>query len=331
MAHELTERDQMFTVRKPAWHGLGHVFDEAPSREEAQKLAHPWEPVTAPIFAEKPQISEDGDLYTVMEEVPGYKSVVRDDTGDVLGVVSDTYQPIRNQEMYDIAETIEGEAKGDVIFETGGSLKGGSKVWLLIRLRDPIQVGDDAETATIPYFAIQNSHDGSSSFRGQATMTRIVCDNTAKVADLDARQRGTEFTFRHTLNVQDRIDEARQALTGWRESIQAYADLSEHLLLQPVDPSRAKDFLHAFIPEPPPSTASERVLNNVARAREQWWGIYQGETTERITGTEYGLIQTCVEYLNHARRAHTQETLFRRAYLDRDRLVAGAMKTLARV
>ena len=324
--HNITERDALFTVRTPAWHRLGHVFDEYPTRREAQEIAHPWEPVSAPLFTEEPAVDPDAGLMTDFEEVPGYRAVQRSDTGAVLGVVSDTYGLVSNTEMYDIAEALEGEAGGDVRFETGGSLKGGAKVWLLVRLRDPLTLRGDAETATIPYYALQNAHDGSGSFRGQATMTRIVCDNTAQMADLDARQRGTEFTFRHTRNVRERIEEARTALAGWRESVDAYRMLSEHLVDSRISRNQAGQFLERFIPAPPPSTASDRVMHNVEEARLQWRGIYTGQTTEALRGTRWGLVQASVEYLQHARRARSEESRFQRAYLDRSRLVQDAVR-----
>ena len=326
MAHNVTDRDGLFVVRKPAWHGLGTVFPDHPTREEAQKIAHNWEPITAPIFSERPIVAEDGDLTTVMEEVEGFKSVVRSDTSDVLGVVSESYTPVNNSEMYDIAEAIEGEAKGSVMYETGGSLKGGSKVWLLIRLRDPLIIGGDDATATIPYYALQNNHDGLGSFRGQATMTRIVCDNTAQVADLDARARGTEFVFRHTRNVKDRIDEARAALAGWRESIESYRLLAEHLASEPISRAEARLFIESFIPEPMEHIVTERVRNNIDRSREAWWEFYNDQTTERLQNTRWGLVQASVEYLNHGKRAHTKESRFKRSYLDRSELTQQAMK-----
>ena len=326
MAHHVTERDNLFTTRTPAWHGLGTVFPDHPTREEAQKIAHNWEPITAPIFSERPIVAEDGDLTTVMEEVEGYKSVVRSDTNDVLGVVSESYTPVNNSEMYDIAEAIEGEAKGSVMYETGGSLKGGSKVWLLIRLRDPLIIGGDDATATIPYYALQNNHDGLGSFRGQATMTRIVCDNTAQVADLDARARGTEFVFRHTRNVKDRIEEARAALAGWRESIETYRLLAEHLASEPISRAEARLFIESFIPEPMEHIVTERVRNNIDRSREAWWEFYNDQTTERLQNTRWGLVQASVEYLNHGKRAHTKESRFKRSYLDRSELTQQAMK-----
>lgn len=327
MAHNITDRDGMFTVRQPAWHGLGEVLPEHPTRYEAQQIAHPWEPITEPIFTEEPMIDDiTGSIRSSFQPVPGHVAVKRSDTGGTIGVVSETYTPINNAEMYEIAEAIEGEAEGSVQYETGGSLKGGSKVWLLIRLRDPLIIGGDESTATIPYYALQNSHDGSGSFRGQATMTRIVCDNTSQVADLDARARGTEFTFRHTTHVQGRIDDARVALAGWRESIETYRMLSEHLLDSPIGRGEAETFVDRFIPAPLPSTATERVMTNVENARGAFWKIYRGETNERIAGTRYGLVQAAVEYLNHARRTTSEESRFKRSYLDRNKLMADAAR-----
>ena len=330
MAHNVTERDALFTVREPAWHGLGVVLPEYGTREELQPLVHGWEPVTTPLYTEEPIIDEGGPNvgYT---EVPGFRAVQRSDNGDTLGVVSDTYELVSNDELWDIAEAIEGEARGEIMFETGGSLKGGAKVWLLIRLRDPLTVRGDEETGTIAYYALQNSHDGSGSFRGQATMTRIVCDNTAQMADLDSQRRGTQFVFRHTRNVKDRIEEAREALAGWRDSIEAYRMLSEHLGAERIGAGAGWDFVERFIPAPPPSTASDRVMANVDEARQTWLGIYRGEANERILGTRWGLVQASVEYLNHGRRAHSQESRFKRAYLDQSRLLQDAVSLAQKV
>lgn len=331
MAHGITDRDGLFVTREPAWHGLGVVLPEYGTREELQPLVHGWEPVTTPLYTEDPYITEQGIAGTDFEEVPGFRAVQRSDSGATLGVVSDTYELVSNTELWDIAEAIEGEARGEVMFETGGSLKGGAKVWLLIRLRDPLTVRGDEETGTVAYYALQNAHDGSGSFRGQATMTRIVCDNTAQMADLDSQQRGTSFTFRHTRNVKDRIEDAREALAGWRESIDAYRMLSEHLGAERIGGDQYRDFVERFIPAPPPSTASDRVMANVEEARQTWLGIYRGEANARIIGTRWGLVQASVEYLNHGRRAHSQESRFKRAYLDQSRLMQDAVKIAQKV
>lgn len=324
MAHNITERDGFFTVRQAAWHGLGTVLGEYPTIEEAKKIAHPWEPITEEIFRRVVEVNEEGELVEHMEPIENFVAKVRSDTNEVLGVTSETLETVNNSVMYDIAEAIEGEARGSVQLETGGSLLGGKKVWLLLKLRDPLMISDDPNGAVIPYYALQNAHDGSGSFRGQATMTRIVCDNTAQMADLDARTRGTEFTFSHTKGIHDRIEEARTALTGWRDSVRSYRQMMTHLRELEITREQQRTFLDAWMPLPMPNVATERSMLFAEKARETYMSILNGPTCEGIDLTVYGLVQASVEYLNYGRRAHTQATRFKRSYLTRDEMVSTA-------
>lgn len=329
MAHDIWSNDQILTVRKPGWHGLGVTLDDYPDREEAQQIAHPWEPITEPVYLADPGFEApliegmDPEPVTIYTEAPEFKAVRRSDDGTLLGVVGDSYVPVTNGEMWDIAEALQGEAD-DVMFETAGSLQGGRKVWILVRLKDPIALSKDPNGTTLPYFALQNAHNGSSAFRGQAIMTRIVCANTSQIADQEARTRGTQFSFKHTKNVGDRIEEAREALLGWRHSINEWTQLTEHMLNVRVDD--VHEFLERWIPMPPPHTASERVIRNVEEARDLWWSAYNSQTCEGITGTAQGVFAASTEYAEHYRRANNRETAFRRSYLDANRAVQTAQK-----
>jgi phage/plasmid-like protein (TIGR03299 family) len=350
MAHRIEDTDGLFVVREPAWHGLGTVLDHTPSREEAQQIAHPWEPVDETLYRQVVTVhAHDKDCWinvegpasqppslvcgleegpsTHFEAIEGFVGKARSDIGTLLGVTSDTYQSIRNAEMYDIAEALEksfGDAPSPVLYETGGSLMGGKKVWLLIRLAEPLKVKGDPYGDTIMYYALQNAHDGLGSFRGQATGTRIVCDNTSQMADLDARARGTEFVFRHTRNVQERIEQAKQALAGWREGIETWNQLAEHYVTLPVSEQGRELFLEQFVPMPAANVISDRVRNNIEEARAHIRKILVSPTCEGIQHTPWGLLQASVEYSQHVRRANTKETLFKRAYLDRSSLVESA-------
>lgn len=326
MAHEITSSDNLFSVRERTWHGLGVILPEHPSREEAQALAHPWEPIETPLYVAEPRIV-DGEPITEYVPVKTHKGIARDDNGETLGVVGSGYEPVTNDEMWDIAEAVQGSGV-DVRYETAGTLKGGQKTWILLRLDEPIQLANDPRGATLPYYALQNAHDGSGAFRGQAVMTRIVCANTSQAADLDARQRGTEFSFRHSKNVGDRIEQAREALTGWREALDNWVSLSEHLLQIEMSEDDVRAFLDRWMPEPDPSYASERVRANVAEARGEFYGSLRSITCEGIDSTAYGVLQASVEYAEHLRFAQTQETRFRRSYLKRNKIVEHASKLL---
>lgn len=333
MAHEIWDTDRFITVRKPAWHGLGQVLDEYPTRAEAQQLVHPWEPITESVYLSEPEMRWDAQVgewfpEARYDEAPGFKAVRRSDNGHLLGIVGEGYEPVTNNEMWDIAEALQGGASNDVKFETAGSLQGGAKVWLLITLNEPITLAGDPHGATLPYYSLQNAHNGSGAFRGQATMTRIVCANTAHIADLDARARGTEFTFKHTKNVGERIEEARQALQGWRESLTIWKQLSEHMLNLSVEQDDVLEFVDRWIPMPPENLATERVIRNVEAARADWWGAYQSQTCEGIQGTAHGLLQASTEYAEHFRRAQSAESRFRRSFLDRSEVVQSAQKLI---
>ena len=326
MAHHITERDGVFTVREPAWHGLGEVLPDYPSREQAQKIAHPWEPVSEPVYRKVPYIDGYGVLREKYEPIDEYQAMVRSDDGYTLGVVSDTYELVGNSEMYDIAEAVESGDPDSVMYETGGSLKGGRKVWLLLRLKEPLKIDGDPKGDTIPYFALQNAHDGSGAFRGQSIMTRIVCDNTSGMADLEARQRGTEFVFHHTKNVKARIEQARKALEGWRESVQAYNRLMNHLAgVEVTDPMREL-FIEQFIPTPPPHMYSARVATNIENARSTLRTIYSSVTCRDTANTAYGVVQGAIEYNQHYRKARNAESRFKRAYLERSAVTADAVQ-----
>jgi phage/plasmid-like protein (TIGR03299 family) len=325
----MTSSDGFFAVRQAAWHGLGTVFEDYPKRVEAQQLAHPWEPMAVPVYTrrvvvERDEITGQEVEREVFEEIKGHVANIRDDNRAELGVVPVTYNLVQNSQLWDVAEALENSGP-DVMFETGGSYGGGKGVWVLIRLKEPLIVRGDPRGETIPYYALQNSHDGTGAFRGQATMTRIVCANTSRIADVEAKARGTEFAFRHSKNVDDRIEEAREALAGWRQALADWQDTSQELISKPVTDGNAVRFLHKFIPMPPRNLISDKVEQNVHAARAQWKEAYEGITGEGIKGTAYGLVQASIEYQEWYRRANNSESRFKRSFLSRNTIVSDAV------
>jgi phage/plasmid-like protein (TIGR03299 family) len=328
MSHQITETDKMFSYRKPTWHGLGTILDEYPTRAEAQKMVHDWEPIGNEIYRKVPAIV-DGEPVMVDEVIPGKIEYRRSDNGQHLSVNNESLAIVYNNDVWDVAEAIQGGPATDVLYETGGSLKGGGLVWVMLRLAEPIKIKGD-KSLNLPYYLLQNGHDGMTAFKGSATNVRVECANTVRFADLDAKMHGTEFTFRHTVNVQDRVAEARRAMTGWRESIDEYTLLAEHMIGEKVSPKGELQFLERFIPAPLSTLTSERVKANIEEARGQFMTVYRSQTNEGITGTSYGLLQAASEWSEHIRRAkgNQMESKFKRALLTPNTVMTHA-KTFA--
>ncbi len=327
MAHNITSTDGLFVVREPAWHGLGNVVDDFitswPEAREAAGLT--WDVREVPVFSRHG--SPEAPTYRPIE---GQKMLVRDDSGECLAIHNDTYTPFPNADLGPLMEALVGEE--DVRYETVGSLKGGRKVWALVRLADPIEVPGDPKGATLPRLAIQNSHDGSGSLRAQALMTRIVCDNTSQAADYEAKRNGTQYVFRHTQNIHDYVDAAKAAVKGLRDTREEYMRWANDLMGIRISAKQEAEFISMFFPEPPADVISDRVRANIAEARQDFRNILASDTMDDdVRATGYGLVQGAIEYLDHVRGYQSKETHFNRSYLTTEPLKAKAERMVREV
>lgn len=157
--------ESMFYVRETPWHGLGTKVKEAPASNDALILAGlNWQVLQEPIFT------------AASEPIEGYKVNVRDSDRKALGVVTDRYKVIQNNEAFAFTDELLGEG---VRYETAGSLQGGKKVWLLAHMpREYIISGEQIS----PYLVFSNTHDGSGAIKVALTPIRVVCQNTLNLA-----------------------------------------------------------------------------------------------------------------------------------------------------
>jgi phage/plasmid-like protein (TIGR03299 family) len=315
--------DTGFFVRQPAWHGQGNVLDDYPeSWAAARPLAGlDWDPIEERIFRLDSVEPDTGR--PVYAEIEDRKAIVRSDNGNVLSVRQDSYQIISHDEMGEIVDAVANMP--GVRYETAGSIEGGKGVWALALLDEPVTLpGDD--TLTLPYLALLNRHDGKGAMKVLSTNVRVVCANTWKAAEMNGERDGTVFSFRHTAGWRDRIEEARAAVSGVRDSFAEYVAEATDLLGITVTPRQRELFVREFIPTPPDGLVSDRVARNIEEARAAVRLILESKTTEHVSGTAYGLAQAAGEYLDHVRAARTWETRLNRSLLRPEPLKTKAVR-----
>src|SRR5205823_14481433 len=124
---------------------------------------------------------------------------------EYLGIVSDDYAEVQNEETADTLDRLADESGAH--FETGGSLRGGRSVFITMKLPTSMRIAgvDDMDL----YLCATTSHDGTSALRVDASPIRVVCANTQRAAI--AHSKGS-YTFRHTSNVRSQIAQAREAM-----------------------------------------------------------------------------------------------------------------------
>lgn len=201
--------ESLFSVRETPWHGRGIIVEEAPSSEEAIRLAGlNWEVQQQPIYL------ADGT------EIKGNYANVRSSDGKALGIVGDRYKIVQNTDAFAFTDALLGEG---VKYETAGSLKDGKVIWLLAKMPETIEIlGDKVE----PYMVFTNTHDGSGAVRVCMTPVRVVCNNTLNAAIRGARR---VWSARHTGSVTNKLDDARETLQFANQYLEATKQTFEDL------------------------------------------------------------------------------------------------------
>lgn len=201
--------DTMFSTREVPWHGLGEIVKEAPTSEDAIRLAGiDWKVEQEPIFL------EDGT------QIKGNWANVRSSDGKPLGIVGERYKIVQNTEAFAFTDALLGEG---VRYETAGALKDGKVIWLLARMPESIEVLGDVVD---PYLVFTNTHDGSGAVRVCMTNVRVVCNNTLNMALNRAKR---VWSARHTGSITNKLDDAIQTLELAHKYIEATKETFEEL------------------------------------------------------------------------------------------------------
>jgi phage/plasmid-like protein (TIGR03299 family) len=337
--------EQGFMVRTPAWHGLGVVLDDYPSREEAMALAgHDFDVLEFPSFTAIPLPGPDdaplsadpaalgfkatGNGYLRRDD--GFTSLVRSDTLALLHKPKDSYERIPNALAYEVAELL---FEQGFQYETGITLDGGKQCAITLKLDEPIVIpGDDSPI--LPYGCLSWAHDGSGALKARSGTIRQVCANTVAASEAEGARLGTDFTFRHTKNVRDRIEDAKEVIKGVRAGLDVYREIMCELATIDVTPDQRDLFVSTIIGDTDGklsgSTAtSSRVKTNIERERTKVLSLFMGPTipeAHELTG--YGLFQAGVEYFDHLRAYRSQESYVKRTLLTSNPAKASLTKTI---
>lgn len=280
MAHNITERDGLVLHGKPAWHGLGVVVKDAPTPAEALQIARlGWHVERAPVKCERVVLGVDADGNPTSERretvIPSHVANVRQDTGEILGVVGADYSILQN---CDLAGLVQRAGQGArVTIESAGSLRAGRDVFFLAHLGS-FTIGK-ADRSHL-YALLANSHDGSRALTVLPTSVRVVCANTLRAALSSGESSRQTINLRHTKNLDDRLPDVVAALKGasalaHREEEKARALAARSLTIAELGEYFARTYVAMYGPVPKVTAASTKgEKTRATRAAEtvEAWG-----------------------------------------------------------
>lgn len=287
--------ETMFYVRTEPWHGLGTKVMEAPTSKDALQLAElDWQVIQEPVF-------------TAQEElISGYKANVRNSDRQILGVVTDRYKVVQNDEVFAFTDSLLGEG---VRYETAGSLQNGRKVWLLARMpRDYIIAGEKIS----PYLVFSNTHDGSGAVRVAVTPIRVVCNNTLNLA-LDTAKRS--WSMIHTGDIQEKMTEAKQTLFLADVYMEALGKEFEMLRKKKLSDDEVRRYIEVLLPYEDGSTPQQ--AKNINRLRDDMaMRYFDAPDLQGVGKNAYRFVNAVSDFATHAeplrKTANYKENMFLR-------------------
>ena len=312
--HGMTEQDNLVTVRKPAWHGLGETLQEAPRRDVAEKKVSDYQVLREPLYRKVPIVTDDGPSheFVLYEEA---ELNVRSDSGAVFGAVRKERIDPQPSEVWDIADFIMKNNK-NVVVETAGTYNSGADMYILLKLDELVKVQGDKYGDSYAYCALQNAWYAGKALRFQLTNVRLQCMNTSRLADLRAADANLNLSLAHTGNMRERIEEVQSFMAGWTEGIQQWRLYKEALASMHVTVEQTNWFIEQFIPEPKSDKLiSDRVRDNINVARLDLVNELYSDFNSGVRGTALGLFEAASSYESHVRTATSQMSRFKRSML----------------
>ena len=285
--------ETMFYTRVTPWHGLGTRVEEAPCAKEALALAGlDWRVI------QKPVMTGDGEL------IAGFKANVRDWDGRVLGVVTDRYKVVQNEDAFAFTDELLGEG---VSYETAGSLQGGRRTWILARLPQRYMISGDEVT---PYLVFMNSHDGTGAIKAAMTPVRVVCQNTLNLALSTAKR---SWSTVHAGDIRGKLEDARNTLFYADQYMEELGKAMDQLNLIRLSDRQVYAYIDALFPIMDGSTEQQK--KNVLRLREEVKSrYYEAPDLKHMEKNGYRFVNAVSDFAIHAKplreSAKYRENLF---------------------
>ncbi|MEZ6097253.1 MAG: DUF932 domain-containing protein [Pirellulaceae bacterium] len=210
----------------------------------------------------------------------------------VLGIVGKDYKPFHNDELADFCEAL--SESGQVQIESAGSIRGGSKIWFLLKGESfDIRNGDEIS----PYICVSNGHDGGTALRITPTTVRVVCSNTLHmVVPRREREAGrakfgqAAYVSFHIGDLKKKVEEAKHALAVYGKSLETTQGLITQMSAKQIKSEQFKAFfLEAYardfggIPTEPKTDSEQKKRDKALEAFRQVESRFNAE--KKIAGT----------------------------------------------
>ena len=283
-----------YAGEKP-WHGLGNKLTTLQPLDVWKRQAGmDW-------MIEESEVRYITGNHTVgaIHTFPEQKVLYRSDTKRPLAVVSKRFQVVQPEEVLEFYRDLTEHAGFEL--ETAGVLKEGRKFWALARTGQSTTLkGKDQVNG---YLLLATACDGSLATTAQFTSVRVVCNNTLQIALGDNRG-AVKVPHRSEFNADVVKQQLGITVAPWNRFVSKMKDL----VACPVDPDSVDGLLRRMLTYPGQPGQAHVVNEQAMRSvRALYDGGGRGAQLASSRGTAWGLLNSVTEYVDHHRRARSDD------------------------
>ena len=283
-----------YTGERP-WHGLGNkLASQQPIEVWKKQAGMDWA-----IEESEVRYITGGNNVGVINAFPEQKVLYRSDTKAPLSVVSKRFQVVQPGEILEFYRDL--TACNGFELETAGVLREGRKFWALARTGQSATLkGRDKVDG---YLLLATACDGTLATTAQFTSVRVVCNNTLSIA-LGNASGAIKVPHRSQFDP----DVVKRQLGITVSSWDGFVARMKALVERPVDPDSVEGLLRRVLTyqgqDNKTTVVNEQALANV---RSLYEGGGRGALMASSRGTAWGLLNSVTEYVDHHRRARSDD------------------------
>lgn len=302
MSHELTtrkngqvefaylERDGM------PWHGLGTAMLPGQSLDVWRAAAGmDWTIQRAEVryaTCHEPQPWE-------VRKIPESHVLMRSDTKDALGIVSDKYKVVQPAEVLEFFRDI--AHAGGLELSAAGTIYGGKRFWATAKFGEaaPASIGDKLRG----FLLISTSADGSLATDVRRVTERVVCRNTLAIALTQGQASAVRVSHRSVFDptgVKEYMGLNNLVFDSFIQRLEALANMDIKL-------EQAENMAVSVFGGEQDKVRASAGFNKVM---DLFNGSGLGAKEDGVYGTAWGFVNAFTEYADHWVRARTDENRF---------------------
>lgn len=283
-----------YAGEKP-WHGLGNKLTTLqPIDVWKRQAGMDWQ-----IEESEVRFITGSQTVGAIHSFPEQKVLYRSDTKRPLAVVSKRFQVVQPEEVLEFYRDLTEDAGFEL--ETAGVLREGRKFWALARTGQSTTLkGKDQVNG---YLLLATACDGSLATTAQFTSVRVVCNNTLQIALGDNRG-AVKVPHRSAFDAEAVKQQLGITVAPWARFVAQMKDL----VACPVDPDSVEGLLRRVLVYPGQVGKAPVVNEQAVRSvRALYYGGGRGAQLASSRGTAWGLLNSVTEYVDHHRRARSDD------------------------